>query len=341
MIAAVRIVRTDALFHSATRFRNEARFRRAISAPLSALLLLAAMGFTSAPALAREPAPSASELLENLNTDFRALYRQRTQEVLEALPLVLVVQNNTITAVRGTQRKLYPVPIQRYNEARAIIHTLLAFHGVASSLADEQTAARGGSAEYWAQLEALSQDLQQVRRAVSQTTLTRAEQAHARKVLDVLEDASRYMLSTRSVTSSWLADTLRRTQQPLAALTDSVGRAHADAMQATLKRIQSDATAQEWENVVAVVTGPMTPRRNNLETAIVASVLGSEHLGTRIFYSENIFSVDGALTFLQTLVGDRELSENVFDQPHRMWEDLFAPVSASLVEEDFYTELAN
>jgi len=84
----------------------------------------------------------------------------------------------------------------------------------------------------------------------------------------------------------------------------------------------------------------VTPRRNNLETAIVASVLGKEHLGTRIFYSENIFSVDGALAYLQTLVGDRELSRHVFGAPQRMWEDLFAPVSRTLVEGDFYTELA-
>jgi len=106
-----------------------------------------------------------------------------------------------------------------------------------------------------------------------------------------------------------------------------------------LKKVQADASPQEWANVVAVVTGPMTPRRNNLETAIVASVLGKEHLGTRIFYSENIFSVDGALDYLQIVAGDQELSRDVFGDPQRMWEDLFAPVSRTLVEGDFYTEL--
>src|SRR5690606_25854051 len=92
-------------------------------------------------------------------------------------------------------------------------------------------------------------------------------------------------------------------------------------------------------NAVAVVTGPMTPRRNNLETAVVAAALGAEHLGTRIFYTENIFSVDGALSYLQTVIGDQELSQNVFNDPQRMWEDLFAPVSRELVGRDFYSVL--
>src|SRR5690606_1031565 len=52
------------------------------------------------------------ETLEAINTTYRALYRQRTQQVLESLPLVLVVQNNMVTAVRGHHRKLYAVPIQ-------------------------------------------------------------------------------------------------------------------------------------------------------------------------------------------------------------------------------------
>ena len=67
--------------------------------------------------------------------------------------------------------------------------------------------------------------------------------------------------------------------------------------------------------------------------------MGKELLGERIFYAENINSVEGALGFLQTLVGDSQLSEAVFKDPTRMWRDLFAPVSRQYVSEDFYTEL--
>src|SRR5690606_5253523 len=56
---------------------------------IACFLLLAAC--LSAPSWARDTAPlTASAELETLNGDFRALYRERTQQVLEALPLVLV-----------------------------------------------------------------------------------------------------------------------------------------------------------------------------------------------------------------------------------------------------------
>lgn len=300
---------------------------------IAVFLMLAAC--MAAPTWARDiPSIAASPELEALNGDFRALYRERTQQVLEALPLVLVVQNSTITAVRGAQRRLYPVPLQRYNEARAIVHAALGFHGLLGSLAHA-----GGGAD-WGRVETFLLNLERTRLAAEHSTLTRAEKTQAAQVLDILCRASSEALSRRAIDESVIANTLRDTEPLLLAMAGSVGQAHAEAMLAVLRHIQSDATEQEWQGVVAVVTGPTTPRRNNLETAIVAAALGEQHLGTRIFYSENIFSVDGALAFLQTLVGDRELSRHVFGTPHRMWEDLFAPVSRTLVEKEFYTELA-
>lgn len=304
-----------------------------ITAATSAVL---ASATAPAPAWARDTPPTAAAELETLNDDFRALYRQRTRQVLEALPLVLVVQNHTITAVRGTQRRLYPVPLQRYNEARAIVHAALGFHGLMVSLAQQAEATNQGD---WSRVQAFKANLEHTRRAIARSTLTPTEKRRAAQVLDILRDVSRQALEARTIDKDTIAATLRRTEPVLTALSESVGHAHADAMLAVLRKIQADAAEAEWDKVVAVVTGPMTPRRNNLETAVVAAALGERHLGTRIFYSENIFSVDGALGYLQALVGDRELSQHVFGAPHRMWEDLFAPVSRTLVERDFYIEL--
>lgn len=310
---------------------------------LRAFMLAIAVGVaTLAPstAAARDTAPTVSDTLEDINAGFRALYHQRTQQVLEQLPLVLVVQNDTITAVRGNQRRLYPVPLQRYNEARAVVHAVLGFHGLMGSVANEATPNDGRLSEQaTGRIQTFASEIERVRRLLPRTTLSSAEKAHARVVLNQLDQACREALARGAVSSDWIAEVLRPTEAPLMALAESVGNAHVAAMQGALKRAQADATAEEWANAVAVVTGPMTPRRNNLETAIVASVMGPEHLGTRIFYSENIFSVDGALAYLKTLVGDKELSEHVFGKPYRMWEDLFAPVSRGLVSEDFYTDL--
>lgn len=322
-------------FHAAQQPRMAQRAPASgIRIALGLLLAAACLAAAPAPAWARDTTPTAAAELETLNDDFRALYRQRTRQVLEALPLVLVVQNHTITAVRGTQRRLYPVPLQRYNEARAIVHAALGFHGLMGGLAHA-----GAPQADWSRVQAFMANLEHTRRAAALSTLAPAEKRQAAQVLDILRDASRQALEARTIDEDSIAATLRRTEPVLTALSESVGHAHADAMLAVLRNIQADAAEAEWDKVVVVVTGPMTPRRNNLETAVVAAALGEQHLGTRIFYSENIFSVDGALGYLQALMGDRELSQHVFGTPHRMWEDLFAPVSRTLVERDFYTEL--
>lgn len=313
--------------------------RRRLSSRAAALALALSVTLQPITASARDTAPSPDAatppaILESLNDGFRKQYHARTQEVLESLPLVLVVQNHTITAVRGTQRRLYPVPLQRYSEARAILHAMLAFNGLMGRLAH----AAPESAE-WAHINTYRRDIQLARQQIPHTSLSRQEKSMAQQILQQLDKAAEHAAATRKVTSGWIADSLRPTEPVLAAMVDSIGKAHAQTMTAVLKQVQADATPAEWANAVAVVTGPMTARRNNLETAIVASVLGSEHLGTRIFYSENIFTVDGALAYLQTVAGDRELSVNVFGRPHRMWEDLLTPVSRTLVEKDFYTEL--
>lgn len=284
---------------------------------------------------ARDTLDSVESQLERLNGEYRALYREHSQQVLEALPLVLVVQNHTITAVRGSHRRLHPVPLQRYNEARAIVHAALGFHGLMNRLAADPAQAD------WSRIEPFLQNLELTRALVSRSTLSPEERKQAKQVLDILRATSEEALAARAITTDVISTSLQRIEPVLSDMSVSVGRAHAQNMLRVLQNVQAEATEDEWAQVRVVVTGPMTPRRNNLETAIVASVVGPEHLGRRIFYSENIFDVDGALAYLRTLVVDSELSTQVFGAPQRMWEDLFAPVSRELVQQEFYTELRN
>lgn len=297
-------------------------------------LLLATNALTMQAAWSRPPAADVSPQLEALNQNFRALYGARSRQVMESLPLVLVVQNSTITAVRGNQRRLYPVPLQRYNQARAVVHATLGFHGLMNQLA-----AVAPEQADWQRVDAFIRDVEQTRRNIPLTTLSKEEKALATQILNIVRGAAQDTLRSRSVSQDKVSATMQRAEPLLTEIALSIGRAHAGAMLNVLDRVRADATAHEWQNAVAVVTGPMTPRRNNLETAVIAAALGTEHLGSRIFYSENIFSVDGALAYLQTVIGDRELSQNVFGEPNRMWEDLFAPVSRELLEQEFYTEL--
>lgn len=301
------------------------------------LLLCASMASLSTGAWARDTASdTTAAVLETLNQEYRALYREGTQQVLDSLPLVLVVQNHTITAVRGEQRKLYPVPLQRYNEARAVVHAALGFQGLMAGQIRRQES--GQDAE-WARVDAFVTRLGMTRQAAAKSTLTRTEKQYAAQLIDILEQGTREARTVGRVSHQTTVNTLRQAQPVLLALSESVGKAHAQSLLAVLESIKSSATEDEWAKAIAVVTGPVTARRNNLETAATASSLGVDKLGSRIFYSENIFDVDGALAYLRTLVGDQALSEDAFGRPERMWEDLFAPVSRELINTDFYTEL--
>lgn len=310
---------------------NTGRYAR--SALRVTTLSLAVM-LSISPAEARTTAPATDQTLNTLNANFRELYQARTAQVLEQLPLVLVVQNSAITAVRGTQRQIFAVPIQRYNDARSIMHAVLGFHGLMTRLA------QAGSGAQWRELQTLIDNLEQLQTLVGRTELNRLEQAHADKVLRRLHDYASNALAKQHIDLPALRAALKAAEPDISAITLSIGRAHAAAMTDVLSTIKAQATPEEWAQVIAVVTGPSTPRQNNLESAIVASVLGRQFLGTRIFYSENIFSIDGALAYLQTLAGDQELSENVFNRPYQMWQDLFTPASRELIGDDFYTGLA-
>ena len=304
-------------------------FRQATGLALGAIFLTVA----PVPTPARDVPNSAATRLEALNTDFRSLYQERTRQVLENQPLVLVVQNSGITAIRGQQQQTYPVALTHYTEIKSISHAVLGFHGLMMQLV------QAGDGAVWNRAEHFLANLEALHGTLTQTVLDTTEQQQVNLLLEALEQTTRHALATRQITPDVVKATLQSTRPVIDALVISAGQRHVLAMQKTLDQIKASVTAEEWAAAIAVVTGPMTPRRNNLETAVVASALGTANLGTRIFYAENIFSIDGALAYLQTVLGDRELSVHVFDDPYRMWQDLFSPVSRTLVDDSFYTEL--
>lgn len=309
---------------------------RALTPKLSRHLLMGCMSLALVigGAATSSHATEAAAPLDELNAQFRALYHERTAQVVSELPLVLIVQNSLVTAVRGDHRRLYPVPIQAYNEARSIMHALLGFHGLMNSLRSA-----GPSAD-WSRAQAFVGSLDRLQQELPHTSLNSTQQALAGKVVISLRASVVEAIKRQAIDEERIAQTLAKVQPIAMQLVKTAGQQHAAYLRQAFERAKKDATPEEWQKAIAVVTGPSTPRRKNLETAVTAAVLGKELLGTRIFYAENIFTVEGALSFLQTLMGDKELSQNMFAEPHRMWRDLFAPVSDEVLESvDFYSAL--
>jgi hypothetical protein len=115
---------------------------------------------------------------------------------------------------------------------------------------------------------------------------------------------------------------------------NEIGQSSADAMIAALKAIEEKVTPAIWEKVIVVVPGPATARINNVGLAAASAVLGASALGKQIFYSEAIYDDVGILRYVQMLIRDKKFSTLMFNQPYRMWRDLFSDTSIKYLVED-------
>lgn len=280
------------------------------------------------------PRGAVDDSLALLNTELRGWYGARRTEVMADQPLILVVSGAGIVAVRGDDSTTYPVDLTEYNQVKAMLHGVLGFQGIMRTTAEARGAAN------WSDVDEFLDQLRQVRALIPDTALTASGKARVASAYDTLIAVTRRALDSRTIAVKTVRTTLREVRPRMMPEVKWIGRRHARDVEAALLAAKADATKAEWASVVAVVTGPMTPRRDNLETAVVAHVLGEDLLGSRIFYSENLFSTSQALSYLGTVLGDSEFSVDMFDSPTRMWRDVFAPVSREWVREDFYTALA-
>lgn len=309
-----------------------ARMNR-ISKFAAAVVIVSTFGFTS-PATADDTSADVNAQLAALNTDFRGWYADRRTQIMAGEPLILVVSNSGITAVRNTQQTPYPVDMTAYTQVKSMLHAVLGYQGLMRS-----TVAAGANPD-WAKVGALVAQLDQAKALVPQTRIPSDLQPGVTAALSTLSASAQQAIDRHWVKDKQVQAALRTALEGLMPAVLWVGREHARDIKANLQTIKRTATKEEWNHVVAVATGPMTPRRDNLETAVTARVLGPELLGTRIFYAENLFSTSDALKYLGTVLGDSEFSVDMFDSATRMWRDLFAPVSEEYVANDFYTALS-
>lgn len=304
----------------------------------STLAIVASSALLAGPARADDqpPAPPAdvNAQLAALNTDFRQWYADRRAEIMAGQPLILVVSNGGVTAIRGGQTAQYLVDLTAYTQVKSVLHAVLGYQGLMRS-----TIQAGATAD-WAKVTDLIGELQQAKALIPQTQIPTSLQSGVMGAYDTLIASAQRAVATSSITLEEERAALRSAKEGVYPAVLWIGRKHARDMRSVLQTVKRTVTDREWRRAVAVVTGPMTPRRDNLETAVTAKMLGPEKLGVRIFYSENLFSTSDALKYLGTVLGDSQFSQDMFDSSTRMWRDLFADVSREYVARDFYTALA-
>jgi hypothetical protein len=118
------------------------------------------------------------------------------------------------------------------------------------------------------------------------------------------------------------------------------GTTYAAAFLNTLRTVRRDAGEAAWKRAWAVVGSSPAATRDNLETGIMMKALGRSSLGHRLFVSQNQFDPPSLLASVSGLYYDQTLARTLFNDPFRMWRDLFAPVTLHLTGAGFYPQPA-
>jgi len=272
-------------------------------------------------------APSTSVKMAELNMHFISLYRAQTPTLEAELPLVIIINNDAVTAIEPHQKTRYDFDPSIY-EIKSALHAVLAYQGLMTALAVPKPVVAWDEADNFLTMLISLQSL------IPQTQASALAKQDTMALISQLENATRTAIAQQKVTPKEIAFTLSSVEPKVMSVVNEIGQSSADAMIAALKAIEERVTHAIWEKVIVVVPGPATARINNVGLAAASAVLGASALGKQIFYSEAIYDDVGILRYVQMLIRDKKFSTLMFNQPYRMWRDLFSDTSIKYLVED-------
>jgi predicted XRE-type DNA-binding protein len=276
---------------------------------------------------------STSVKLAELNTKFISLYRAQTPTLEAELPLIIIINNDAVTAIEPHQRTRYVFDSSIY-EIKSALHAVLAYQGLMTALAVPKPIVAWHEADQFLTMLISLQPL------IAETQASALAKQDTMALISQLENATRTAIAQQKVTPKDIAFTLSNVEPKVMSVVNEIGQSSADAMIAALKAIEEKVTPAIWEKVIVVVPGPATARINNLGLAAASTVLGAAALGKQIFYSEAIYDDDGILRYVQTLMRDKQFSTLMFNQPYRMWRDALADTSSKYLVQNTDAPLA-
>ena len=271
--------------------------------------------------------------LNSLNEEFRKLYREQTKAIMDEIPLILIVSGDSVTALSGQSRTVYLLP-NTSNEIKASLHSVLGFQGLMVTLSGNMDDVQ------WQKAVLYSKYLGELLILIPQTTAQQKTKQLTIELVTQIKKATDEFIKQKQVNENQVQAVLTKVRPIILDVAKDIGQEFAESLKAILLSIQAKMSKSDWDRTIAVIPGPITARLNNLNIAVTASVMGRELLGKRIFYSENIYDEAGIIAYIEMLMRDKKLSLMLFDDQYRMWRDLLADTSTSIIETDFFTPLA-
>jgi hypothetical protein len=271
------------------------------------------MSSHSSTSLADEPDP-----VEQINLRFRSLYGANRDEFFAQTPLAGLTLIGTGELWRieyGHVVKSYP-PTAWLPKVKGLMHAIIGAEGTWARLA------RGKNLD--AARNAAEQLNFALREAVSlvPSELPSELVGPAETILGELLRLSDGWSSGRETTSREFPEALARVQAELSQVIDIVGESVYASITKGLREFIDESDPAVWGQCIVCVCGVAFGRRDNVEIAAAMALMGRETVGTRLLYLENAHTVEEGLKCLSAAIADRELGQNVFDDPYRMWRDI-------------------
>ncbi|MGE0735225.1 MAG: hypothetical protein AB7G15_01935 [Alphaproteobacteria bacterium] len=288
-------------------------------APLAAMAL--ALALTGA-----AQAQQQNDPLKAVNDGFRGAYKQARAETLKQLSPVFIVQFDSLIVHRNGARTETTFTPKAYHEYKSFAHIpLTVFVMLQPGSAQPLTDAKLKELETYRALVAnADKGIDGLGWPTDAVQLHRNIASRAMAFIDE-------RLKTKSVTPQVLTRFARQMAPLALASADFAARAQLDGLHALVTKQRREMGEAEWRRLLVVNLAPRQARPGNLQFAYFKRAMGAGAEGKRLFNAENVFTEDGALNLLGTIVLDKAASVAFFNDPARLERDLLSDAAAAHV----------
>lgn len=269
----------------------------------------------------------------DLNQSFLSLYHMQNPMIDAELPLIVVIRSETMSAIEPTLTTTYTLASE-IEEIKSALHATLAYQGLMT------VAAQTPSDTVWVDVAKFDANLSELEKLVTGSSADAITRSATLAALREFRSGTAKVLAQRHVTQEQTIAVLHAARPHVMQAVAKIGDSSLEQMTAVLRAIREKVSPEVWDKVVVVVPGPATARVDNLAVMAAMLVLGEDQLGHRIFYSEGVYDDTGIKAFVQMLMRDKQFSGMLFENPYRMWRDLFADTSRKYIDRDYFASPA-
>ena len=258
--------------------------------------------------------------LAPLNQTVREIYGEARQVILTNFnPILILEGDNIVLYWRGGVERIRYTP-SSYHSYKALSHMALGIFGAVGP------ASLGLNDYNWREaIVRLSDATEAARPDVENLIQASPDRDLLSNLWGQLGD---YVRAAQAAPNPPTRDELRAFGMRVAPLLLSVASRTAEAQIAGLHDaagiIRANLGDANWNAAMVVVTGPSTAREGNLQFQYFTRLLGSDAIGRRLLFAENIFDAEGALRLVGVHLVDRKVGEIFFGQGARMERDLLS-----------------